>query len=246
MPLIVNALIAGTQKGGTTALAEFLSEHPQIGMPDIKELHFFRKDEYFRRRPVDYGAYHEHFFHADEFRILCDATPIYMYWKSAAGRIREYNPRMKLVFLLRHPVERAYSHWQMIVKWGMEPWSFSKAIRWEAVRRVRAFPKQSVYFSYVDRGFYHRQIVRMLRYFPMEQMLFLKNEELRDSHPETIGRICDFLGVDRMKETEARTVFSNEYAPMTGSDRTYLLRKYAKDTAALEKLLGWDCAAWKE
>src|SRR4029078_6256322 len=73
-------VIAGTQKGGTTALASYLYEHPEIGMPTVKEVHFFDTDEHFASAEVNYAKYHAYFNPALRKRLLGDATPIYMYW----------------------------------------------------------------------------------------------------------------------------------------------------------------------
>jgi hypothetical protein len=92
-PEKVAFVIAGTQKGGTTALASYLYEHPEIGMPTVKEVHFFDTEEHFAPAEVDYAKYHAYFNPAVRKRLLGDATPIYMYWDAAPPRIWQYNPR---------------------------------------------------------------------------------------------------------------------------------------------------------
>ena|SRR5450755_1220153 len=111
IPEKVAFLIAGTQKGGTTALASYLQEHPAICMSTVKEVHFFDTEEFFASGDVDYTRYHARFNPTARKRLLGEATPIYMYWEAAAHRIQRYNPTMKLILLLRNPVTRAYSHW---------------------------------------------------------------------------------------------------------------------------------------
>jgi hypothetical protein len=116
-------------KGGTTALSAFLDRHPEIRMAAGKEAHFFDTDGHFAagRRP-DYAAYHAAFAPGPATRLLGDATPAYLYWEPAPGRIAAYNPRMKWVLLLRQPVERAYSHWNMLRQTGEEVLPFVEAV----------------------------------------------------------------------------------------------------------------------
>src|SRR5580765_8161584 len=121
----VGFVIAGTQKGGTTALASYLYEHPEICVAGAKEVHFFDTDSLFRAGTVpDYAAYHARFHPAGRERILGDATPIYMYWEPAPQRIWQYNPAMKLIVILRDPAARAFSHWNMQRTKNLDPRPF--------------------------------------------------------------------------------------------------------------------------
>jgi hypothetical protein len=192
---IVGAQIIGTQKGGTTALFDFLSEHYQIGTPSgIKETHFFDNEALFESGPPDHGAYESLFESNANTIIRLEATPIYMYWRPVASRLAAYNPALKLIMILRDPVERAISQWQMEFSRGTEADTFQVAIERELEyvnrgeqRRVR---------SYIDRGYYGLQIRRLLTFFPREQMLFLRQEDLLSDHRGSLGRAYAFLGVE--------------------------------------------------
>src|SRR5215216_3951934 len=152
----VNFLTGGTQKGSTGAVHKFLSEHPQICLAKQKEVHFFDNDAFFRthREPINYRPYHEYFTGRATTKVFGEATPIYMYWEPSAERIKAYNPSMRLIFILRDPIERAYSQYNMQRRRGIELLSFSTAIRLESVRCRQAFCLQRRRYSYVDRGFY--------------------------------------------------------------------------------------------
>ena len=241
----VDFLIMGTQKGGTTALASFLSEHPQIGMASRKEVHFFDNDKLFSDSPVDYEVYHQYFADVigdDQFKVIGEATPIYMYWKNSPQRIAQYNPKIKLIFILRNPIDRAYSHWMMNRRQGLESLSFTEAIRVESQRSN--IPEICRFYSYVDRGYYSRQIKKIRKLFATEQMLFLKNEDLKFKHDETINRICDFLEVKRIKLHQS-FIKSYKYQPINKLDQQYLSRIYQEELNELESLLNWDCSDWK-
>src|SRR6201995_2856190 len=143
----VEFVIGGTQKGGTSALASFLRQHPQICMPaDRKELHFFDREEAFTGKP-DYRAYHSSFRPEKNQTVIGEATPIYMYWNPAPARIWTYNPAMKWIVILRDPAERAFSAWNMEKQRGRENLSFEEAIEREAARCREALPMQHRLYS---------------------------------------------------------------------------------------------------
>ncbi|MGB7755383.1 MAG: hypothetical protein WBL23_04905, partial [Salinisphaera sp.] len=97
--------------------------------------------------------------------VFGEATPIYMYWHDAPRRMWEYNPNMKLIVVLRNPIDRAFSHWNMEKSRNAESLSFWDAIQNEEPRCKEALPYQHRTYSYVDRGFYLEQLRRLWRYF---------------------------------------------------------------------------------
>src|SRR5215469_8481999 len=99
----LNFVLAGAQKSGTTALHYFLSKHPKITMGDQQEIHFFDNDALFVSE-VDYGELHKHYRSFAPSTIAGDCTPSYFYHPPAVERIWKYNPKIKLLILLRNPV----------------------------------------------------------------------------------------------------------------------------------------------
>ncbi len=236
----VNFLVCGTQKGGTTALAEYLSEHHEICMAKRKEVHFFDKVEL-----PDYSHYHAFFSPKKHHKVLGEATPIYMYWDNAPERIHEYNSQMKLIVVLRNPVDRAYSHWNMTRNRGQEPLSFREAIECEEARCKDKKSEDSRRYSYVDRGHYLEQLERLWSLFPRENILVLKNEDLKNFPQETLNKVCDFIGVSHLDNVQKRDVHSRTYeSKISEEDRAYLQAVYADGIKGLEKELGWNCSEW--
>ncbi len=244
--LLVNFVIGGTQKGGTSALFDLLSQHPEIGLPDRKELHYFDRDRYFKNPGGQPAVFHSFYSSPKRFKILGEATPIYMYWHPVPGRIQTYNPRMKWILILRHPVDRAYSHWNMETQKGNEVLPFREAIQQEKDRLANCPDYQHRIFSYTDRGFYSHQIKRLLEYFPKDQILVLRNRQLRE-HPESaLEQVCDFLELPLPPRFQARNVHSRPYQSEMASDiRQILLDIYREEVQSLEELLDWDCSDWK-
>src|SRR5579871_6109810 len=165
LPVRVSYVIVGTQKGGTSSLQFLLSKHPDICAAVIKETHFFDNDPSFQSDAPDYNRYHNLFRHYRGETALGEATPIYMYAPYVADRLKEYNPDIKVIAVLRNPVERAYSHYQMMWRRGLDTLSFPDAIRLEPWRMEESGadygPRSPrALHSYVSRGFYSTQIER--------------------------------------------------------------------------------------
>jgi hypothetical protein len=219
----MNFIVGGAQKGGTTALDAYLRRHPSLSMARQKEVHFFDNEAHFGKEVTDYAPYHASFNLADSSKIVGEATPIYMYWYPAPRRIWEYNPATKWILVLRNPSERAYSHWNMERDRGAESLPFLEAMQCEKERCRQALPGQHRVYSYVDRGFYTEQIQRIWQFFPVEQTLFLKSEELQNYPEDSLIKVCDFLGVDSMpKVTYVKRHVGNYVAAMSEVELAYL------------------------
>lgn len=238
-------IVPGAQKSGTTALHYFLNQHPQIALPDQQELHFFDDEEIFAHS-VDYQVLHRHFRAIGRSTMAGEVSPSYLYWEPAMERIHTYNPRIKLVILLRNPIDRAFAHWNMQRFKDREPLDFLAALKEEPRRIAQPRSIESRRFSYVDRGFYSTQLKRVFKFFPREQVMVVKFEQFRDRKQETLDAIFDFLSVKRLRVSRDRdrNVVPYERA-ITAEERKYLLDVFTADIAKLEQMLGWDLADWK-
>jgi hypothetical protein len=237
----VGFLIAGVQKAGTTALHDYLSELPGLELPAVKEAHFFDDEERVDWQAPDYAPYHALF--ADPLRLWGEATPIYLYWPNALERIRAYNPAMKLILLFRDPVERAWSQWKMEYARGKETEPFGWCIREGRARMADASPCPGYHrvYSYVERGFYGRQLARALELFPRRQLLLVASDALRRDPQTTIAKICDFLGTpppDRpIQPRISRPAANIDYpATLSEQDVTFLQRQFADELARFRLL----------
>jgi len=236
----VDFVVAGVQKSGTRALASFLSSHPEIALslPAHAEPHFF---DWFWED--DFSSYHAMFAPEALEQITGDVTPNYMISERAMARIQRYNPRMKLIVLLRNPVDRAYSQWAMQVETGRETRAFLPAL----LHEFRYFRARGMHrnFSYVQRGFYDGQIANLQRYFSPDQYLILRSEELAEAHRQTLQRVYEFLGVDDILHLPApRHVHSRQYDPMPPYARRLLQSVFRRDVARLGVRLGQDFSNW--
>jgi hypothetical protein len=242
---LVDFLICGTQKGGTSALDAYLREHPEICMADRKEVHFFDNEKFFSGKTPKYSAYHRMFDSRPSHKLIGEATPSYMYWYEAPRRIWEYNPNMKLIVILRNPIERAYSHWNMQRTRNIEHLTFWEAIQSERERCRQALPYQHRIYSYVDRGFYLEQLRRIWTYFPKKNILIIRNEDLRSRPHATLQQVSSFLQVDPFRDLEVKDVHSRAYASATtDKERDYLRHVFEYEIRGIERVLGWDCGHW--
>src|SRR2546428_11223669 len=196
-------ILAGAQKSGTTALHYFLSRHLDIVMGDQQEIHFFDNDAIFVSK-VDYEQLHKHYPLVAPSTIAGDCTPSYMYHESAAERIWKYNPKIKLLIILRNPVDRAFAHWNMQRYRGREPLDFFDAVREEKTRVAGAPAAEARRFAYIDRGFYARQLERLFKFFPREQVKVVKFEEFKDKPRETLASIFSFLGLEPLRSVRSK------------------------------------------
>lgn len=241
----VDFLVAGTQKGGTSALDYYLRQHPQLSMAQRKEVHFFDRERHFAFTEADYSIYHAYFDPDKSGCLYGEVTPIYMYWYRAPERIWHYNRRMKWIMILRNPIERAFSHWNMERDRGRETLSFIDAIRAERERCRMALPYQDRRYSYIDRGFYVEQIRRIWHYFPTEQTLILKTEELRENCFTALNRISKFLGIEAYPSGEYQAVHAREYTTqLSQAEKRYLGNIFEYEVRQLERLVNWDCSGW--
>lgn len=189
----VSFLVIGGQKCATTTLFHHLRQHPQVYMPPQKELNFFA-------RPVLYARgeawYERSFASAPPDAIRGEASPLYLACGSAVPRIRDMLPQVRLVALLRNPVDRAYSHYRMAVRRGLEPQPFGACIR-EQARRCELPPDpEDSERDYLALGAYGRALAGYLHCFDRRQILVELTEDLAREPARVMRSISAFIGAD--------------------------------------------------
>ena len=162
-------------------------------LPIKKELHFFDNDDLFAGGNVSYEPLHEMFRPARPGSIAGENTPIYLYWRPALPRIRDYNPAMKFIVILRNPIERAFSQWNMQRTRGNRTVRFRGSGPGGAATESPS-PRPNSYgnFLIVDRGRYAEQLERAFRLFPREQFLVIKYEAFRARQREMVEAFFAF------------------------------------------------------
>src|SRR5947209_7625266 len=191
--LLPDFLIIGTQRGGTTSLYHYLQAHSCLKPTTTKEVHFF--DKKYRKGLLWYRG---HFplvwekVYAQRVQkrafVTGEASPAYLFHPHVHKRIAQVLPHVKLIVLLRNPVDRAYSQYYHSLELGLETRSFEEAIQDEVERTSQEREKilkdehyQSYTYrhhSYLTRGIYVDQLQAWMRFFSREQFLILKSEDL--------------------------------------------------------------------
>lgn len=243
-PPLVSFVIGGAQKAGTTSLALMLIEHPRMFIALGKETGWFDNDRNFEPGKPPTVPYAKYFGGADADALCFDATPTYLWWPPTPARIRDYNPAMKWVLLLRDPVDRAHSHWNMERARGNEPLPFVDALRAEGTRMASAGASSPI-SGYFSRGLYAHQLKRLWSVFPREQALVLRSDWLRDDPAGTYAQVLDFVGAEPAGPAEPHSAHAGTYeAPLPPAVRRGLQAMYEPDIRELESMLGWDLSDW--
>ena len=266
--ILPSFLVIGAQRAGTTSLFDLLLRHPDLFGPvrsrgeltwARKEIHFF--DERFLLGENWYRSFFPLSISRWRARrrggdiVAGEATPYYIFHPLVPERVAATIPDVRLIAILRDPVERAYSHFQMMRRSSREDLSFEEALAAEPERlasedeleagttrfRIGTGERRKHYHhrhhSYFARGLYAEQLERWLAHFPREQLLVLTVEDLSADGPETIRRVLDFLGVRQVELGAQKVANRASYEPMSAETRAALERRYAEPNDQLERLL---------
>ncbi len=269
--ILPSFLVIGAQRAGTTTLFDQLLRHPDLHGPvggrgeltwADKEIHFF--DERFLLGATWYRSFFPLTLRRRRARarggdvVAGEATPYYIFHPLVPERVAVTIPDVRLIAILRDPVERAYSHYQLMRRSRREDLSFEDALEAEGDRlaseaeleagttrfRIGTGERRKHYHhrhhSYFARGLYADQLERWLAYFPREQLLVVTMEDLAARNAETLGHVLGFLGV-RPLELRGDTMANRaSYEPLRAETRAELERRYAEPNTRLVELLGRD------
>jgi hypothetical protein len=231
-------VIIGTQRGGTTSLYRYLTEHPDVGSALRKEVHFF--DRHYEKGINWYLA---HFPVRGEAPVVGEASPNYLFHPDVPERARQAMPHARFIVLLRNPVDRAYSQYQMRVRRGIETLSFEDAIEKEPERLSRSDDPASQswrQYSYIKLGLYVHQLKRWMSVFPREQLLIIKSEDFYREPERTLHQVLEYLRLQPWSPEGFRAHHLNKYADMTSATRKRLRDYFVPYNEQLYALLGRD------
>lgn len=260
-----NFTIVGAQKAGTTALYEYLSKHPQIQPTKEKELHYFDSED---RYKLGIDFYRSLFQLDINSKLTFDASAGYLANAKVPERIYAHNPNIKIIILLRDPVERAYSAWNMYKNnylrnrnWFFDEWiSFAGrgentilrrkddhifdflqyAIDEVELQEVNT-PSLTLEAQILPHGHYCDQIQRYLSLFNESQMLILESSEMKADTVKCLQKIESFLEISgcNWENINLTPVFESAYSdPINATARRFLYDYYASGNERLFNLLG--------
>ena len=206
-------LIIGAAKAGTTSLFRYLGQHPDVFISPVKEPNFFayagqevnfqgpKANQLINKWSVTtLQAYQALFEPAEAAEVTGEASFTSLYVPDALPRIQHLIPEVKLIVLLRDPVERAYSNFKMNVQACLEPCDdFAQALD-EETARIRAGWGPA--WHYRQLGFYHAQLARCHKLFPADQIRVYLLDDLATNARSVVQEVFDFIGVDSAFEPD--------------------------------------------
>lgn len=250
-------LIIGAAKCGTTSLYSFLTQHFQIAPARRKEIYFF--DRNYEKGLWWYRAHFPVFFQKQKSNrainnelITGEATPCYLFHPHAPKRVLSVIPNVKLIIMLRNPIERAFSNYNMNVRKGYEQLSFEEAIEKEEERlsgrldkmlkdeKYQSFNRQ--HYSYLARGIYVDQLKNWMDKFSENQFLILSSKEFHKNIENCLNKIFDFLNISKAGSMPSDFIRHN-YAPypkIAENTRRQLAKYFEPHNQRLYDFLGID------
>src|SRR3954454_3541494 len=215
-PVLPNTFIIGVQKAGTTTLDDWLAQHPQIYYYEsLKDVHLFARfksmkeiEQRLKKEPAQYKNQ----------PVILQSAVNYIFYPQLLASIAEFNPKAKLILILRNPVDRAISSYAYFKKMLRETRSMEEALLYEP-KEVTEFTTDNSDFTYIEHGFYAKQIKNCLQYFPKEQLLVLDYDDLLKNASALLYKVFSFLNID--------TTFQPDLNPknVTGSVKNQFLQE---------------------
>ena len=245
---IPSFLFIGTGKAGSTSLYHYLNEHPEIFMSPIKETNFF---SYEGGRPDFAGPgdlaslahkttittiekYLDNFQGVTDEQAIGEVSPSYLYVPQAPQRIKKYLPDVKMIVILRNPVDRAYSNFQHRMNLGVEPLTdFSEAITAEKTRIANNWAPT---WHYLKQGFYYEQLQRYFDLFDSSQFKIYLFEDWLSDKLGLIRDLFEFIEVDPDFTPNMITKYNISGKPKSELLNSFLAQKNPIKTA-LKKIL---------
>jgi hypothetical protein len=247
--MLPDYVIVGAQRAGTTSLYKYLTEHPDVGRVRLgKGVHYFdtnagRSMEWYRSHfPVDPAKI--------PFRTrpthVGEGSPYYMFHPECPRRIHEALPGVKVIAILRDPVERAHSQWVHETARGFETLPFDDALRAEEERlegqeallvEPTALSFEHQHHSYVARGQYAPQVQRLWDVFGTDRTLVLSATQLFADPANTYAKTLSFLGLSPHDATyEVHNARS--YSRLEPATEAWLSERFAESNERLVQMLG--------
>jgi hypothetical protein len=247
--LLPDFVIIGAAKSGTTSLYAWVCEHPLIERPQRKEIHYF---SYYHYRGTDW---YRQFFPAERDRrafaathgrpfITGEASATYMSHPLVPQRMAEVMPNAKLIVVLRNPIDRAHSQYQMRRRDNYEPEELFRALELEDPGFARNPPRSGepgdANRSNLSRGRYAEQLERWFALYPREQVHVLSTDDLASDPRQAMRAVHEFLGLPPHDNQDVERRFTASYEEMPAEIRARLVDYYREHNQRLYELLGRD------
>jgi hypothetical protein len=230
-----NFFIIGAPKCGTTAMCRYLSQHPDIFIPSIKEPHFFYESSFTNKLTKSLKDYMALFESANDSHLAVgEGTTEYLYSKAAIKNIYDFDNNAKIIVMLRNPLQMSVSlHQQWLHSLFEDEKDFKKA--WELRMKRRnglEVPKLSRVPEWLDYGWmasYSIHLKNVYEVFPKENVKVIIFDDFTKDTEAVFFDVLDFLGFRRIKGMEYKVVnpqrsFSSNFARVLAQNTPVLIR----------------------
>jgi hypothetical protein len=257
-----NFFLVGAAKSGTTSVYDFLNHHSETFMSPIKEPNYFstdiridkfsdvyRKttfldtDKYFSNSNLeplqltfvrDRKHYDRLYEKVTNEPLIGECSTSYLYSENAAQNIFNYNPTAKIVIVLRNPIQRAYSHYLMALKYGFTDQDFLTAIEQDQAKDDKGWGSSELF---IDLGLYSAQIKRYFDLFGEKQVHVMFMEDLQSNPKEFYGSLCEFLKIDMLspfyKDLKSNSALVPKYPTLNKFLVKFGLKQFVKQISPL-------------
>ena len=258
--LMPDVIIAGFHKTSTTSLHYYLIQHPNIGAPTRKEIGYFstffwRGESWYRSHfPTTFSKFFKSL--KKQNFIVLDSDPICSFHPLSPQRVKERLPKTKIIFVLRNPIDRAWSDYNQDIRKGHFPdISFQEKIKKDELsfqKRMEQFKnekmldgkKHTIYRPYLSISKYIIHINNWLEYFPKNQILFLTTDEIDLDLNKSLNKIFNFLEIPSKNISSIERQNVGKYPKMDPETRQQLIEFFKpynkKLETLLEKSFHWD------
>ncbi len=247
-------MIIGVQKGGTESAIKHLNQHNDLKVYE-HEIHYFdQKKEIYEYS--DISEYKKKFINL-EGKLVGEKTPSYVYLRFAINRIYKTYPNMKLIILLREPISRAYSEWNMFMRYdGPQFIKFrrSNENNRDFIKSIKEIEnielkdiKENNYWA-LQRGYYIDQIEYILTKFSRENVKIMISEQIIKDPLNKYNEIFEFLGLEKLEKIDFKEdIHKLQYTrPITYEEFKFMYNKYKNYNKRLYNFLGKEIEEWKE
>ena len=251
-------IIIGAMKSGTTSLYYNICQHQNVFEAAYDEIGFFDDNyelglNWYRSMfPTIFQKYISKLKH-QKF-LTGEDTPFYFWKEDAVNRINKILPNVKLIIILRNPIDRAYSNYTDRINQGKELNSFEEVIEREINLIKKNGEKNSKSNQIIDiikepaylaKGIYVNQLELWIKKFPLNQFHILSTEEMANNPNKTLQKVFEFLEIPKENIKTPQKRKKKKYSPMNTKTRESLIEFYKpyneKLFEEINQRFGWDC-----
>ncbi len=242
-----NLIIPGAPKAGTSSLHKYLSLHDAVYMSEPKELHFFSVDEQFEKGVAQYAV---NFEGVREEKVIGESSTTYFIFPNVVERIACTLDSPKLIFILRNPIDRVYSHYRWMQSLGLENRSFIDALLADKddspdINTRISGNKTKYYFA---ESCYGTHVGKFVKQFGMSRVLIQTTEQLGEFPSRVLENCAQFLGIDSFEKIDPvweNATRSDNTQPISDGDHRWLTEHLFDEVESLRQLTGLQFTEWE-